>query len=163
MNTHAAQQICRISTTRGQEPASRVPAPQRRRSEHPADQRIAVTHRVQQQPRGSGRLLGVTPEPVRPSRSDQERNPRREAETTDDKPNTVDRHDSQRRASRRRMRARWSGRVRPYPRSAPSPSSSVSPRACAAPATRPGCTEPHRGGVGDSRGYLSDRCARLPA
>lgn len=44
MNTHAAQQICRIGTTRGQEPTAGVPTTQRRRGEQPADQRIAVTH-----------------------------------------------------------------------------------------------------------------------
>ena len=99
MNTHAAQQICRIGTARGQKPTAGVPTTQRRPGEQPADQRIAVTHRVQQQPRGSGRLLGVTPHPISPGRVDEKRDARRKADTTDDEPNTVNRHGSQRRAS----------------------------------------------------------------
>lgn len=83
VNAHAAQQIRRIGSARGEEPTAGVLPAQWRRHQQSADQRIAVAHRTQQELCRRGRLVGIAPEAIRSERIDEKRDSRSQADTTD--------------------------------------------------------------------------------
>ncbi len=98
-----AHEIGGVGTGGGEEPSGSSTAGRPRVEEHPADERVAVAHRSQEQARGRAGVLGVAPQPVRGFGRDEERDTRSEAEPSHHHGEQVDR-----RARRRTLTAHGS-------------------------------------------------------
>lgn len=70
VDAQPAEQVGRVGAAGRQEPTPGVLAAQRCRREQPADERVAVAHGTQQQPRGGRRLPRVAPQAIRLQRVD---------------------------------------------------------------------------------------------